>query len=191
MRIFFCATGLQTGSNEAKLAICLILGRAAAEQGNHTMELTTSEDIEAPLDAVFAAVADFDVLERSALRRGIDVRRTDQMFEPGPGMAWATTFAFRGKTRTANIEVTQYDRPESLTFAGTSGGLDVGVSMELVALSRSRTRLTMKVAPRPRTLSARLLMQSMKLAKGNIGKRFRVRVADYAKDIEDRAKRLV
>lgn len=153
------------------------------------MELTTNEDIEAPLDAVFAAVTDFDVLERSALRRGIDVRRTDRMFEPGPGMTWATTFAFRGKTREATIEVTRYDQPESLAFAGTSGGLDIGVSIELVALSRSRTRLTMKVAPRPRTLSARLLMQSMKLAKGNIGKRFRVRVADYAKDIEDRAKR--
>ena len=154
------------------------------------MELTTNEDIEAPLDAVFAMVADFDVLERSALRRGIEVRRTDRMHEPGPGMAWATTFAFRGKTRTARIELTRYEAPELLTFAATSGGLDIGVRIDLVALSRSRTRLTMKVSSRPRTLSARLLMQSVKLAKGNLAKRFRVRIADYAKDIEDRAKRL-
>ena len=135
------------------------------------MELTTNEDIEAPLEAVFAKVSDFDILERSALRRGVDVRRTDDRHETAAGMAWTTTFAFRGKTRTADIELTRYEKPEFLTFEGKSGGLDVDLTIELVALSQTRTRLTMKVVTRPRTLSARLLMQSLKLAKGNLAKR--------------------
>jgi carbon monoxide dehydrogenase subunit G len=154
------------------------------------MELTTNEDIEAPLEAVFATVADFDVLERSALRRGVDVRRTDQMYDHGPGMTWATSFAFRGKTRTATIELIRYEPSELMSFTGVSGGLEVDMTINLVALSRSRTRLSITVEMRPRTLSARLLMQSIKLAKANVVKRFRVRIADYAKDIEDRAKRL-
>ena len=37
---------------------------------------------------------------------------------------------------------------------------------------------------KPNSLSARLLVQSMKLAKSNLTKRFKVAVADYAETIE-------
>jgi hypothetical protein len=58
-----------------------------------------------------------------------------------------------------------------------------------VALSRARTRLNVDLSVTPRNLAGRLLVQSMKLAKGKLGKRFRLRVAEYAMDVEERHKR--
>lgn len=150
------------------------------------MQLTATEDIEAPLDRVFAAVTDFDSIERQALRRGVDVRRTDTLTGPTEGMAWRAEFGFRGKPRTLQISMAQFTPPEQLVFDSASGGLEAQLVLDLVALSRTRTRVNIVTELKPTTLSARLLVQSLKLAKGGIDKRFRHRVAGFAKDLENK-----
>ena len=150
------------------------------------MQFSTKEDIEAPVDQVFAALSDFDAIERSVIRRGVEVRRTDTLDTPGEGMTWEARFRFRGKMRDATVTMTRYDPPNAMEFQTRSGGLETHTVLDCVALSRSRTRISMVLELQPKTLSARLLVQSLKLAKGNITKKFRVRAADYAKDLEDR-----
>jgi hypothetical protein len=68
-------------------------------------------------------------------------------------------------------------------------GLEVDMIVELVALSRGRTRLSVDLDLKPKSISARLLVQSLKLAKANLSKKFHLRIADYARDLEDRVKR--
>ena len=58
-----------------------------------------------------------------------------------------------------------------------------------IALSRKRTRVIVGLDMRPRTLSARLLIQSLKFAKANLYSRFEARVGRFAKDIEDQYNR--
>jgi hypothetical protein len=62
---------------------------------------------------------------------------------------------------------------------------------ELVALSRGRTRMTVTLVLQPRTLAARLMMQSLRLARNNLTKRFKVRLGEYAAEVEDRYTRSV
>lgn len=152
------------------------------------MKLTATEDIEAPLDRVFAEVTNFEMIERQALRRGVDVRRTDTLAGPCEGMTWTANFAFRGKARKATICLSGYRVSEQVVFDNSIGGLDAQFVMDLVALSRTRTRLNVVTELKPTTLSARLLVQSLKLAKGGIDKRFRHRMAGLAKDLENRLK---
>ncbi|WP_299920799.1 SRPBCC family protein [uncultured Pelagimonas sp.] len=152
------------------------------------MELTAREDIEAPLDRVFAEITDFEGIERQVLRRGIDVQRTNDPGEVAEGLSWEAGFKFRGKTRTAAIELAQYSAPEQMVFDSVSGGLEARTTVDLVALSRSRTRIGVTTEFVPKTLSARLLVQSLKLAKGGLDKRFKTRMAHLAKDLENRLK---
>ena len=154
------------------------------------MKLTAQEDIEAPIDRVFATLTEFDQLERAALRRGIDVRQTGPHDSPVavPGMGWLATFRFRGRSRSAEVTLTKVEPPQLLQFDSRSGGLDVISVVDLVALSRARTRVGLTVELVPRALSARLLVQSLKIARGNVQRKFSARVAEMATEIERRAK---
>lgn len=154
------------------------------------MEFSTREDIEAPLDRVFAQATDFDQIERQAMRRGAEVRRlSGDHAAPAVGMGWLASFRFRGKAREAEVTLVEYDPPNRMVYQTVIGGLEILSTIDFVALSRSRTRVGVKIELLPRTLSARLMVQSLKLAKGTIDKRFRVKMAEYATHLEDRLKR--
>ncbi len=151
------------------------------------MEFSAKEDIEAPIEQVFAVITDFDAVERQALRRGIKVTRTHDAGNE-VGTEWSAGFKFRGKEMSADIRLAERNAPELVVFAAKAGGLDTGMSVDLTALSPRRTRMTVTAQMQPKTLSARLLVQSLKLAKGRVTRKFSVRVAQYAKSIEERAR---
>lgn len=153
------------------------------------MIFSTKEDIEAPIDQVFRMVTDFEALEKQALRRGAEVRRTDKLSSKGVGMCWQAGFRFRGKMREVSIELTEFDVPNRLVAKSAAGGLKADVVLDLVALSRRRTRMSFDMELTPTTLSSRLMVQSMKLARGKLNRRFHLRVAEYAKDLEDQFNR--
>jgi carbon monoxide dehydrogenase subunit G len=152
------------------------------------MKFTAQEDIEAPIDAVFRAVSNFNAIERSALRRGAHIQRVDRKTHPSTSIAWDVGFSFRGKKRDMLIELTEFDEPNRLLAQSLSGGIEGEISVNLVALSKNRTRMAMEIDIQPKNLSARLMVQSMRLAKTRLTKRFRLKVAGYAADIEDRHK---
>lgn len=155
------------------------------------MKFSTREDIEAPIEAVFEMLCDFEGFERSAMRRGAEVQRVDQLISPGVGMMWHTKFEMRGKRRELQIEMVTFDRPNDMVLESTSPGILGKMSFELMALSRSRTRLNVELEVKPLTLSARLLVQSMKLAKASLTRKYKLRVGEYAKGMEERYGKMV
>ncbi|MCK0151892.1 SRPBCC family protein [Marivita sp. S6314] len=148
------------------------------------MQVTATEDVAAPIEHVFAELTAFDALERQALRRGIDVRRTFRGALPNIDEGWEAKFRFRGKDRTAQVTLQSHEAPQFLRFGGVSGGLETDTQIELVPMSPNRTRVTVVLKMKPNTLSARLLVQSFKLARSSINKRFKKRMSHYAKEIE-------
>ena len=150
------------------------------------MKFSTKEDIEAPIDAVFSMLCEFDKFERAAMRRGAEVQRVDKLTEPAVGMKWDAAFDMRGKRREVEIEMVTFEDPTEMRLETVSPGLAGEMCFELMALSRSRTRIVTTLEIKPKTLSARLLVQSLKLAKTSLTKKYKERVGDYAKEMEDR-----
>lgn len=150
------------------------------------MKFSTNEDIEAPIDAVFEMFCDFEAFERSAMRRGAEVQRVDNMVKPSVGMMWRAAFEMRGKPRQIELEMVVFDPPNEIRLEGTSPGMLSSTKFDLIALSRSRTRVHVQLEVKPLTLSARLLVQSLKLAKNSLSRRFKLRVAEYARTMEER-----
>ena len=153
------------------------------------MKFSTKEDVEAPIDAVFEMLCDFESFERSAMRRGAEVQRVDQLKVPGPGMTWRVAFDLRGKRREMELEMVTFDRPDEMVLESTSPGLLGQMRFELMALSRDRTRVLVELEVKPLNLSARLLVQSLKLAKNSLTRKYKLRVAEYAKAMEERYSR--
>ncbi|MCR8725959.1 SRPBCC family protein [Frigidibacter sp. ROC022] len=150
------------------------------------MKFSKREDIEAPLDVVFRAVSDFNAFERSAMRRGIEVSRRDDLEQPGVGMAWDVRAPVRGRLRDISIRVAAWAPETSLALNADSSGILATLTVELVALSRNRTRMQVGLELRAVTMSSKLLLQSMKLAKHSLDARFAKRVADFGTEIEGR-----
>lgn len=154
------------------------------------MKFSTKEDMEIPIEQCFDMLSDFDVFERAGLRRGAEVSRTDDLGYAGEGASWDVHAKIRGKPREIHIEVSEFDRPNLMNFDANSGGMAAGFLVELVPLSRNRTRMRVELNVRPKTLSARLLMQSAKLARNTLNRKYKNRIAHFATDLEDRYKRV-
>jgi hypothetical protein len=150
------------------------------------MHFQAQNDVQAPIAWVFQQLADFPAFERQAMRRGADLRRLDQNDRPGLGSAWDVKFQFRGKDRDMRAEVTRFDAPNGLTITSTSPNLGGTCVVDLVALARGTTRMTVRLDITAQSLSARLLLQSLRLAKGALNKRYELAVADFARQMQDR-----
>lgn len=150
------------------------------------MQFTAKQDISAPIETVFGAVTDFETLERALLRRGVEVRRADSLSQPGPGMCWESRFEARGKPREVTAELCGIDHPERLELAMESTGVHGVLTVDLAQLSPRQTRMRVTLVLRPQTLSARLLVQSMKLGKASLLKRYRKAVRKFGRELEAR-----
>jgi uncharacterized protein YndB with AHSA1/START domain len=150
------------------------------------MQLTKTQDIEAPRDAVFAALTDVDSWERTAMRRGVDVQRLDQSPRATPGMTWRAVYPFRGKRREVTVHITRLDPGQTVGVLAEGAALSAQARIDLTALSPRRTRAVLTVEVTARTLGARLFLQSLRLAPGRIRQKFDSRVAQFAAEIEAR-----
>ncbi|NIZ60930.1 hypothetical protein DL239_08075 [Sedimentitalea sp. CY04] len=154
------------------------------------MKFVSKEDIEAPIAEVFSVLSEFEGFERSAIRRGVEVHRIGDVAAPSSGLAWDVTFSFRGKSRDMHLVLTEYDPVTGMHLSADGGGVEGGLNVELLALSPGRTRMVVTLDLSPKTLSGRLLVQSLKLAKSKLTKRFKKRVAEFAKLTEERLSRI-
>ncbi|NNE79330.1 MAG: SRPBCC family protein [Silicimonas sp.] len=144
------------------------------------MKLSTREDIDAPIDDVYQAVTDFDGFERQLLRRGIDITRDETQPMDVPGLCWNARFPWRGRAHDLDAELVEINQGQGYAIESRSGGIVCLGVVDLVALSKSRTRLFVSLDLKPTTLSSRLLVQSLKLTKGSLGRRFKSRVSEFA-----------
>lgn len=150
------------------------------------MKLTCRQDVEAPADFVFARLADVDGWERAALRRGAEVTRTAEGAADGQGAAWSVAFTWRGKLRRADLKVTTVAPPAQLVIAGLGPNLEGRLGLEVIEMAPKRSRIMVRLEIRPRTLVARIFVQSLKLTRAREETRLRNRAAQLAADVETR-----
>ncbi|WP_299642908.1 SRPBCC family protein [uncultured Ruegeria sp.] len=148
------------------------------------MQFSAREDIEAPINSVFDMVSDFERFERMAMRRGIDVRRLGADAMVIAGAEWETEFRLRGKPRRMSVVMTDYDKPSQMRFEAASKGITGLTTVDFLALSPRRTRLSVEMSLAAKSLPARLLLQSMKLGQSKFRKQFQVRFSEFARELE-------
>ncbi|WP_166416826.1 SRPBCC family protein [Cochlodiniinecator piscidefendens] len=150
------------------------------------MKFSTREDIQAPIHEVFAAVSDFQAFERLALRRGATVHPRTSLVQANALKGWDLGFKFRSKDRQVAAELVRNEAPNGLDIITISTGLRGEVNVELLALAANRTRLSVTTELKPTSIGGRLTVQSLKLVKSNLTRRYKKRIAEFADEIEKR-----
>jgi len=150
------------------------------------MKLTVKYDVEAPLAFVFGQLVDFGGWERAAMRRGADVIRSDKLREVGPGAMWHANFRYRAKDRAVTIRLDNLTPQTAMGLTAISKVVDGVIGMDLLDLGATRTRFTVRLDVRPKTLAARIYVQSLRLARARVERSFAQRIAQFTAEIEHR-----
>ena len=147
------------------------------------MMIFAGRDIDAPPEAVFAALTDFGRYEAKARSNGIEVARLDA----GGGTAeaaWRIAAEIRGLHRAIEARVVGLEPPERLAIRAGSEGLSALVYSEVVARASGRSTLHVRIELTSGTLKARLVLQSLKLARGALTERLDRQLDRLARSIE-------
>ena len=150
------------------------------------MKLKARKDIEAPLAETFAVLSDFAAFERAAMRQGAVVERLEGPAENRVGNRWRVLFDFRGRRREVVSRLSTHDAPHAFAFDGESANFLLALEVGLIQLSRNHTRVTVECEVRPRSFSGRLLLQTLKLARGRVEARFAMRIDQLGTQIQRR-----
>ncbi|WBU57743.1 hypothetical protein [Paracoccus sediminicola] len=141
------------------------------------MKFSTRTDKEITAERLFEAVSDFDRIERILMRRGLSVTRVNNAAEGA--RAWDLAFDWRGQRRELRLVLVQFDRPEHLALSGQSAPFDLRIDMSVVAPSRQKSRLIFELEVKPRHMRARLALQTAKLGKAQIDRKFAEKVRSF------------
>ena len=135
------------------------------------MKFKVSEDVDAPRPLVWDRMTDFSGLEADARGRGATVTRVGNWTEPCEGAEWRGEVKVRGKVRPLSARITRFVPEEICLIESRIGGMACLHEMSFVALTPETTRVATVLDLSAQTLTARLILQTMKLARGRVMQR--------------------
>jgi uncharacterized protein YndB with AHSA1/START domain len=153
------------------------------------MKLTAKTDFDAPAGFVYEALTDFTNWEREAVRRGIDVDRPAGTPPSGLGASWRVSGRYRGKQRRLLLKISKLIPGEEIEYAFDSPSANGTITLDIAALSARRSRLRLAIDIRPKTLAARLFLNTIRLAKGRVEGKLEARLEGLAAYVRQRHER--
>jgi hypothetical protein len=142
------------------------------------MQLTSSQDIAAPLAYVFDRACDFDRFTRMALREGVQVRR-DDLGAVEVGSIWQIALPLRGRIYHCTSRLAAWDAPHGYRIDSQTDTMTIIARVDLLALSPNKTCATVTIDLQGKTLAGRLLVQTLKLARMRGTQKLAARLQSY------------
>ena len=147
------------------------------------MKLSTRADTEASIETTFAAFTDFERHEYRLQRKEIEITR-DPTTEPvAIGCVWYSKAFWQGRTYTAQSELVTLERPQGLAIETICRGVNCLSVIDLLPLPEGGTRIFVSLDLSPTTLSSRLRVQALRLARGRLSAKLAARVGEFASEI--------
>jgi len=150
------------------------------------MKLTAKTDLEVPAAAVFASLVDHPAWEREAIRNGVEVERPAGTPATGVGAEWRIRGHFRGKSRKVQVKIEEMTQDQRIALGLDSPSIEGTTRLEIMVLSPRRSRMRVDLEIKPKTLAARLFINTMRLAKGRVQARFEKGLGRLGARIKDR-----
>lgn len=151
------------------------------------MKLALRRDIDAPAATVYDEIATPEALERLASGRGVHIRRLDDGAGGPAGALWQVRAEIRGRMREGTARIAGYAPGRRLVLDAALDGLSGRATLDFAPLGPARTRLDAALEMGAASMSGRLLLQSLKLARGPIERRLAAHLDQLAGRLERQA----
>lgn len=149
------------------------------------MKFKVSEDVDAPADITWARFTDFSGIEAEALGRGAELSRVGNWSDAQEGSGWRGSAKIRGRVRPVSSEISALNGPERCVITTVVGGMEAVYEMTFLSLRDDMTRVQVVLDLSANTLSARLALQTLKLARGRVMQRLQGLLARQGNLAED------
>jgi hypothetical protein len=148
------------------------------------LKLTAKTDLDVPVDFLHAYLSDSAAWEHEATRRGVEIERPADMPLSGVGAGWRIKVPFRGRVRKVLLRVDEIVQDEIIAYSFEGQSLVGNTWLETKLLSPRRSRLKVTIEAKPKTLAARLFLNTLRLARRKVEDRFEKRVGQLGARIE-------
>jgi hypothetical protein len=148
------------------------------------MKFKVSEDVDAPQSMVWARFTDFSGFEEDVRGRGATLTRVGNWTETAEGVEWRGVATLRGKARPISSKVTRLVPEDLCVVESRIGGMECYYEMSFIPLSAEVTRVALVLDLSADTLSARLLLQTLKLARGRVLQKLQGMIARQGNAVE-------
>lgn len=149
------------------------------------MKFRVSEDVDAPRDVTFARFVDFREVEAEIVAHGAELSRAGSWLVPEVGRGWRGAVRLRGRLRPVASEITALQAPDLCEIRTRVGGMDAVHLMTFTEMRADMTRVQAVLDLSAGTLSARLALQTLKLARGRVLQRLQGHLARQGTRAED------
>jgi len=149
------------------------------------MKFETIEEVDAPQDFTFARFTDFLRYENLARNYGADLRRVGGFAEVSEGATWRGSIPIKGRTRGVEAVVSRYSPCDYTRIDTDVGGMKVVFEMRFEELPGEKTKLVAVTELQAKTLAARLIIQSAKLARKRVQAKITSKIVALANEYED------
>lgn len=149
------------------------------------MKFRVSDDVEAPIDWVWEGFTDFGAIEADIRARDADLSRVGDWKEAALGVAWRGSVPVRGKVRAIDARIATFVPGEHLQVESQIGGMTCSYDVAFSALSEEITRVAITLELKASTLSARLLLQTLKIARRKVIQRLEAAVVRQGTAVEN------
>lgn len=143
-----------------------------------------SDDVEAPVDWVWQGFTDFGAIEADIRARDAELSRVGDWREAALGVAWRGSVPVRGKVRAIDARITAFLPGEQLVIDSQIGGMGCHYEVAFAPLSETETRVSVLLELKAATLSARLLLQTLKIARRKVIQRLEGAVVRQGQAVE-------
>jgi hypothetical protein len=132
------------------------------------LKFKVSQDFDAPTAQVWARLTDFTGIEAEAAKREASLVRVGEWQTPKVGVSWRGAVPVRGKSKPIEARIVSFEHEDMFRIDSRVGGMEADYDMTLVALTPVVTRVEIALDLSAKTLSARLLLQTLKLARKRV-----------------------
>lgn len=148
------------------------------------MKFKVTEDVDAPRAMVWARLTDFSQMEQDARGRGATVTRVGNWTALAEGVEWRGEVTVRGKVRPLSAKVARLLPEDLCLIESRIGGMNCLYEIGFVAVTPEVTRVSVVLDLSAQTLTARLILQTMKLARGRVMQRLQGMIARQGNAVE-------
>lgn len=148
------------------------------------MQFRVSEDVAAPARRVWSGFSDFSMIEAEVRAGGAELSRVGDWSEARPGAKWQGVVLLRGKPRPIEAKVSEFVPQRRLAVRCRVDGMECSYEVALDPLEAVVTRVLVQLELSASTMSSRLVLQSMKVARGRVLRRVEGAVARQGREVE-------